>query len=255
MPHVPINGIDLYYEQAGVGSKVILLIHGNVASSRWWEHLMAPLAERYTVVRADLRGCGQSAGDGGKGNNIKQYSADLRALLKHLGHEQVVLVGHSLGGSVAMDIAANAPELVDGMLLLNSAPIDGLVTPDERKPLIEQMVSDRNLMKMSLAAVVPTAAQGEFFELLVEDAMIAAQTAVPNYTSLGEADYREQLGRGHVRTMIVYGQLDSLITQDMMERTHEGIPGSELVLYEHVGHSPNVEAPERLLQDIVRFAG
>ncbi|ASS75318.1 hypothetical protein CIG75_10160 [Tumebacillus algifaecis] len=255
MPHMKVHGIDLYYEQAGTGSKVVLLIHGNIASSRWWDHMFAPLAERYTVLRADLRGCGQSSGDGGVGNNVQQYSADLRELLQALGHERVVLVGHSLGGAVAMDIACHAPDLVEGMLLINSSPIVGLVTPEERKPLLEQMGRDRNLMKMALAAVMPTAASGEFFEKLVDDAMIAAPTMVPNYTSLGEADYREPLAKQAVRTLIVYGQLDNLITQDMMERTRDGIAGSELVFYEGVGHSPNVEAPEKLVQEIIRFIG
>jgi 3-oxoadipate enol-lactonase len=255
MPHMKIHGVNLYYEQAGAGQKVLLLIHGNVASSRWWDHIFAPLAERYKVVRVDLRGCGRSEGDGGAGNNVKQYSADLRALLKALGHEKAVLVGHSMGGAIAMDMAVNEPDLVEAMVLINSAPAEGIVTPEERKPLIEQMIRDRNLMKMALAAVVPTAATGEFFEKLVDDAMVAAPTMVPNYTSLGEADYREQLAGADLRTLIVYGQLDSLITQDMMERTQAVIPGSELVLYEGVGHSPCVEAPERLLQDIVRFVG
>lgn len=79
-----------------------------------------------------------------------------------------------------------------------------MVTPDERKPLIEQMASEYNLMKMSLAAMVPTAAQDEFFELLVEDARIASQAALPNYTSLGEADYRGGWGISSARLDVLH---------------------------------------------------
>ncbi|WP_018130857.1 alpha/beta fold hydrolase [Effusibacillus pohliae] len=252
MPLMEVNGIRMYYEQAGRGEHTLLLIHGNVASSRWWDRVWEALAERYAVVRMDLRGCGRSD-QPGNGYNVPQYSEDVRALVRKLGLGRVIVVGHSMGGAIAMDMAVAEPECVQAMVLVNPAPAEGIVTPEERKPLIEQMIRDRNLMKMALAAVVPTAAQGEFFERLVDDAMIAGPTIIPNYTSLGQADYRDRLAHVNVPALIVYGTQDSLISLDMMERTQDAIPGSELLLYEGVGHSPNVEAPERLVEDVVRF--
>ncbi|MBL0388722.1 alpha/beta hydrolase [Tumebacillus sp. ITR2] len=251
MPHLNVNGANLYYEQAGNGEHTLVLIHGNVASARWWDHIFAPLAEKFTVVRVDLRGCGQSEPAGG--NSVPQYAADVKALLEELGKTQVTLVGHSMGGAISMELAVTAPHLLEGMVLINSSPAEGLVTPDERKPLVEMMTKDRNLMKMSLAAVVPTAASGEFFELLVEDAMIAGPTAVPNYTSLGETDYRPLLSNCTIPTLIVFGTQDSLITMEMTERTRDAIPGSQVVLYEGIGHSPNIEAPQRLIDDVTAF--
>ncbi|KEO82610.1 alpha/beta fold hydrolase [Tumebacillus flagellatus] len=248
MPHLTVNGANLYYEQAGSGEHALVLIHGNVASSRWWDDLFAPLAEQFTVVRLDLRGCGQSEPAGG--NSVAQYAADVQGLLEQLGLKRVTVVGHSLGGAVSMQLAVTAPELLEGMVLINSAPAEGLVTPEERKPLIEMMIQDRNLMKMSLAAVIPTKASGEFFETLVDDAMIAGPTCVPNYTSLGETDYRPLLANTNVPTLIVFGTQDSLITLEMTQRTKDSIPGSEILFYEGIGHSPNIEAPERLLADL-----
>lgn len=252
MPHKSINGVNLYYELAGEGETTLVLIHGNIASARWWDHVYAPLAEQYRVLRVDLRGCGQSEAPG-VGNTVEQYSADVRALLHELGLGNVVVVGHSMGGAITMDMAVREPELMRGMVLLNSAPAEGIVTPEERKPLIQMMINDRNLMKMALAAVVPTAATGDFFEALLEDAMVAAPTMISNYTSLGEADYREQLKDLQIPTLILYGTQDSLITLDMMERTRDAIPNAALITYEGIGHSPNVEAPERFLGDIFTF--
>lgn len=253
MPHLQINGFRMHYEQAGHGDTALLLIHGNVASSRWWDKIWQPLAEQFTVVRADLRGCGQSEG-AGEGNTIPQHSADVRVLAEHLGLQNAIVVGHSLGGSVAMDIACRDPFWLKGFVLINSAPAEGFVTPEERKPLLQQMIQDRNLMKMALAAMVPTAASGDYFEALVDDAMVAGPTMISHYQSLNHADYRAQLAERETPALLIYGTQDSLILLDMMERTQQAIPGSELVLYDGIGHSPNVEAPERLVADIVRFA-
>lgn len=252
MPQLRVNGISMYYERAGRGDPSLVLIHGNVASSRWWEPVWGKLAEHFSVVRMDLRGCGRSERPGW-GHAVPQYSADVRELIRELGLENVVLVGHSMGGSIAMDMVVSVPGAFRGLILVNPAPAEGMVTSEERRPLIEQMIRDRHLMRMALAAVVPTAAEGDFFEALVDDAMIAGPTMVPNYVSLGYADYRERLAAVRIPTLIVYGTLDSLISLDMMIRTQKTIPGSELILYEGVGHSPNVEAPERLVKDIVRF--
>jgi 3-oxoadipate enol-lactonase len=252
MPHFPNDGVNLYYERAGEGDTALVLVHGNIGSSRWWEPLWDDLAATGQVIRLDLRGSGRSDAPG-VGYTVPQYSADVRALLHHLGIRKAVVVGHSMGGSITMNIAVTEPELLAGMVLLNSAPAEGLVTPEERKPLIESMIGDRNLIKMALAAVVPTAASGDLFEAIVDDAMIAGPTMVSNYTSIGETDYRPLLANTEVPTLIIYGTLDSLISLDMMERTRDVIPGSELVLYEGVGHSPNVEAPQRLLEDLKRF--
>lgn len=253
MPHIKVNGVNLYYEKAGHGEETLVFIHGNVGSARWWDLIWPQLVEKYTILRVDLRGCGQSERPG-QGHTVPQYSEDVRALIKELGLQNVFVIGHSMGGSITMDIAVHEPQLVKGMVLVNSAPAEGFVTPEERKPLIERMIGDRNLMKMSLAAVMPTAAQGDFFEAIVDDAMVAAPTMISNYTSLGEADYRDRLAEKNIPTLIVFGTQDSLISLDMIERTRDAIRSSKLVLYEGIGHSPNVEAPERLVEDIDRFA-
>jgi branched-chain amino acid transport system permease protein len=200
----------------------------------------------------DLRGCGSSE-QAGYANTITQYSADVHALVQKLGLRQGIVVGHSMGGSIAMDLAVSCPEFVKGMVLVNPAPAEGFFTPEERQPLLEKMIQDRNLMRMALTAVVPTAAHGDLFEALVDDAMIAGPTVVSNYKSLCEADYRQELAEIKIPALIVYGKQDSLISLDMMERTRDVIAGSELLVYDEVGHSPNVEAPVRLTADIHKF--
>jgi 3-oxoadipate enol-lactonase len=251
MPHQQINGVNLYYEQAGQGDQTLVLIHGNVASLRWWDLVFEELAQSFHVVRIDLRGCGQSGQ--AESYSVPEYASDVRALIETLALQNVVLVGHSMGGAIAMDIAVHAPALVQGLLLLNPAPAEGLDAPDEPIPLLEQMSRDRNLMKMALAATMPTAAGGELFEKLVDDAMVAGPTVLPNYRSIGEIDYRPQLVGLQIPATILYGALDNLISRELIDRTQQAIPGCELVLYEGIGHSPNVEAPKLFIADVKHF--
>jgi 3-oxoadipate enol-lactonase len=248
-----INGVNMYYEQGGQGETRLVLIHGNVASARWWDLVWPLLTAKAEVLRVDLRGFCE-AGAPREGNLIELYGASIRGLLHELGWEKAVFVGHSLGGAVTMEIAVSEPELAAGIVLINSAPAEGFYTPEERKPLMEKLTQDRNLMKMALTSMVPTAATGEFFERLVDDAMNASPTYIPNADALGEVDYRERLSRLEIPALIVYGNQDILITLDMMERTRDAIREAELLIYEGIGHSPNVEAPERLVEDVLKFA-
>lgn len=253
MPYQLVHGVQLYYEIQGRGKQNLVLIHGNVGSSRWWDLVLPELLDEFTVLRMDLRGAGRSERPG-TGYTLQQYSKDVRDLMHQLSFTPAVVAGHSMGGGIAMDMACTEPELLQGMILINSAPAEGLQTPPERKPLIESMISDRNLMRMALAAVVPTAAKGEFFEALVDDAMIFAPAMISNYESIGESDYQELLKTSAIQTLILYGKEDSLITIEMMRRTQAVIPLSRMWEFEGIGHSPIVEIPLQVAKRIQQFA-
>src|SRR5947209_8694969 len=103
---VSVHGTDLYYEELGEGHPVILL-HAGIADSRMWDEQMPVLAERYRVVRYDLRGFGRSKMVAG----AFSHRADLAALLDALGIASAALVGCSFGGRVATEFALEFPYL------------------------------------------------------------------------------------------------------------------------------------------------
>src|SRR3954464_5125467 len=113
-----LHGHCVSYRRAGWGP-VIVLIHGITGSSDTWEDVIEPLAERYTVVAPDLLGHGASAKPRGD-YSLGAYASGLRDLLSALGHDKGTIVGQSLGGGVAMQMAYQFPDRCERMVLVSS---------------------------------------------------------------------------------------------------------------------------------------
>jgi pimeloyl-ACP methyl ester carboxylesterase len=114
------QGCALYYHIVGHGTPV-LLVHGLGSSSRDWEYQTQPLAERYQVITVDVRGHGQSAKPRER-YSIEAFSADIKALLDHLGLGPVHLVGLSMGGMIGFQLAVDHPLLLKSLCIVNSGP-------------------------------------------------------------------------------------------------------------------------------------
>jgi 3-oxoadipate enol-lactonase len=115
MARAQINGAELNYELTG-GGPAVALIHEGVCDLRMWDELVEALAAEFTVFRHDMRGYGDSTLPPGPFSQ----SADLLALLDHVGIERAALVGVSYGGRVALDTAFLAPERVTRLVLASA---------------------------------------------------------------------------------------------------------------------------------------
>src|SRR5437588_12471481 len=114
---ITLHGHRVSYRRAGWGP-VIVLIHGITGSSLTWEDVIEPLAERYTVVAPDLLGHGESAKPRGD-YSLGAYASGVRDLLQAIGHDRTTVVGHSLGGGVAMQFAYQFPERCERLVLVS----------------------------------------------------------------------------------------------------------------------------------------
>jgi pimeloyl-ACP methyl ester carboxylesterase len=113
-----INHASIYYEMAGKGMPFVM-IHAGVADSRQWNNEFAYFSQYYRVLRYDLRGFGQSEPVDGEYNHLE----DLRALLAHLEvNEPLIVMGCSMGGSLAMDLALTQPSRVRALIMVDSCP-------------------------------------------------------------------------------------------------------------------------------------
>jgi pimeloyl-ACP methyl ester carboxylesterase len=120
MPHLALNDIQVYYEKHGKGEP-LLLIHGLGSSTQDWELQIPYLAAHYQVIVFDLRGHGKTD----KPNHpytVSEFANDTLALIKALSLEKVHVVGHSLGGMIAFQLALDHPEYVKTLTIINSAP-------------------------------------------------------------------------------------------------------------------------------------
>src|SRR3954453_12468225 len=117
---ITLHGHRVVYRTAGSGGPVVLLIHGITGSAKQWDEIVPVLAERYTVVAPDLLGHGESAKPGGD-YSLGAYASGLRDLLEALGHSGGgTIVGHSLGGGVAMQLAYQFPDRCERLVLVSS---------------------------------------------------------------------------------------------------------------------------------------
>lgn len=113
-----LHGREVTYAEAGEGP-VLLLIHGMGGTFENWGEVIEPLARTHTVIAPDLPGHGTSAPGGGD-YSVGALAAGLRDLLVTLGHERATLVGHSLGGGIAMQFSYQFPEMVERLVLVAS---------------------------------------------------------------------------------------------------------------------------------------
>lgn len=120
MPVTKINGIEIYYEVSGAGEPLVL-IHGLGASTRDWEEQVAYFSKAYRVVAFDIRGHGRSQKPPGP-YSIPLFTSDTVELMKRLGATPAHVVGHSMGGMIAFEMAAIRPELVKSLIIINSGP-------------------------------------------------------------------------------------------------------------------------------------
>lgn len=114
---VTVGGTEVRYGVSGQGERHLLLVHGSSAHHQWWHAVLPALEKRWRVVRMDLSG----HGDSGHRNHydLGIWVADVRAVLTAVGARDTVVVGHSLGGRVALAAAAEHPPELGGLVLLD----------------------------------------------------------------------------------------------------------------------------------------
>src|SRR3954466_7341731 len=123
------NGNDVHYDEAGAdtGGPVVVLIHGIASRASQWHGVMADLGETCHVIAPDLLGHGESAKPRGD-YSLGAHACGVRDLLAALGHDRVTLVGHSLGGGIAMQFPYQFPERVERLVLVNSGGLGSEVS-------------------------------------------------------------------------------------------------------------------------------
>src|SRR6266853_4255672 len=116
--YAEVNGINLYYEVHGAGRPMILL-HGGLGSGEMFGPVLPQLAERHQVVTVDLQGHGRTA-DIDRPIDVRLMADDIAALIDHLGLDKPDVVGYSLGGGVALQVAVKHPHKVRRLVLVSA---------------------------------------------------------------------------------------------------------------------------------------
>ena len=271
LQHVTIHGHQVGYRMVGEGP-VVLLIHGMAGSSQTWREIMPKLAENYCVLAPDLLGHGESAKPLGD-YSLGAFASGLRDLLGVLGIPRATVVGQSLGGGVAMQLAYQHPEIVERMVLVGSGGLGREVSwmlrfltlpgaeylmPAIFVPVIRDAGDAIGRVLTSLGWRSPhTAEMWMAYRSLsgVENrhAFIRTLRAVidPGGQSVSAKD-RLYLTSA-MPTMLIWGDQDPIIPVAHALAAHKDMPGSRLEIIEGVGHFPHVERPELFAELLLDF--
>jgi pimeloyl-ACP methyl ester carboxylesterase len=268
---VTLHGRPLSYVQAGSGP-VLLLIHGIAGNLENWRAVIEPLARQHTVVVPDLPGHGASAAGTGD-YSLGALAVGLRDLLVALGHERATLVGHSLGGGIAMQFAYHFPDITERLVLVSSGGLGPEVSAILRAAALPgadlfiaatatvgRTVGSRVTRGLSIVGLRPNidvAEVGRGYASLADGDRRAAFLAtlrgvIGTRGQRIHAGDRLYLDEG-IPILIIWGARDPIIPVQHGESAHEAIPGSRLEIFDAVGHLPQLEAPERFIAVLEQF--
>jgi len=269
---VRLHGHDMVYREAGSGP-VLLLVHGMASSSRTWQRVMPALAEGSTVLAPDLIGHGDSAKDH-TDYSLGGLASSLRDFLVATGHERATVVGHSLGGGIAMQFSYQFPERTERLILVGSGGLGKEVAFLLRAlavPGIEYVLPPAFTPRLARAGARMTA----WLDRLGVPRAGAIEEMYESYASLTDTETRRSFFRvlrsvvgasgqlvsavdrlylaAHMPTLIAWGERDGIIPVNHAHEAHAAMPGSRLEIFPKVGHFPQRECPEDFAAVVLDF--
>ena len=252
MPYATVNGRKAFYycpnSPAGreVRGKTVILIHGAGANYRTWLPQIEFLANEHTLIGVDLPGHGDS--EGPSSTNMAEYRDFIKGLVDTLDLTNLIIVGHSMGGSVALDYALRYPE-VQGLILVGSGARWNLPKEYVKQARINPQKSREESAKHNFAKNTPRSV----IELHLSNSAKTGPTARADDLEAANAwDVVAELDRIKVPTCIISGEEDPQAEKSSL--MHSLIPGSTLEWIKDAGHFPTLEQPEitnRLFQSFL----
>ncbi len=261
--------LKIHYTDTGPRDHpTVVLVHGFAASLHTWGAWKDALQEDFRVVTLDLPGHGLSRAEPADAVTIQRFSDVVLAVADRLDISSFTLVGSSMGGAVAWTTALNAPDRIDGLVLI-AASGWASTEANPRRPLAFKLLDHalvRALVKdLDMSVMVEDALRQSYV-----DPTFVTDDLVQRYSSLNRAPgHRATLTRLIARqgpyasrdalamidkpTLVLWGREDNVVPVRNAEKFKAAIPQAELVIYDQVGHLPHEEVAETTIQDMREF--
>ena len=262
----------MIYRVAGSGPPIVL-IHGMLNSSSHWRSVAQSLASEYTVIAPDLIGHGDSAAPRGD-YSLGAHAASIRDLLAAIGIDRATIVGHSLGGGVAMQFFYQFPQRVERLALISSGGLGREVTPTLRtaalpgvSPLLALTIRPRLVGALAQSGMrlrergvgVGVYLQAAARALRPLQSAGARQAFLHTLRSVIDVHGQRVSATDRLYlleslpTMIVWGERDNTIPLEHGRAAHEAIPHSRFRTLAGAAHFPHLEDPDGLSQLLREF--
>lgn len=275
------NGETLGYRERDGGDQPLLLIHGNMTSSKHWDVLIDALPEVYKVVAVDLRGFGLSSYHKPI-DTLRDFADDIKIFVDEIGWERFAVMGWSTGGGVAMELAIDHPENVEKLILLESVSTRGypFYEMNENFEVVKRCITiedvknepsktipvenayrtkDSAFLKQMWNMVIYThnqpdgAKYDEYVEDMITQRNLADVYQALNIFNISHHDNGLGLGDGRVDkiespTLILWGENDLVVNEEMMKETVQdfGVK-AETIILKGCGHSPLIDDLDQLV--------
>jgi pimeloyl-ACP methyl ester carboxylesterase len=264
---IAIGGVQLHYSDEGnrLDSTPLLLIHGTSSSLRTWDGVTAQMKSQYRIIRFDLPGFGLTGPNPNRDYSTSYYNQVIDSLLSALHVSRVIIVGNSLGGSIATQYAIYQPAKVRGLVLVDAAGL-----PPAKKttgaigfklaqmPVINRLltiITPRELVKKSLQDAygdigkVTDSLTTQYFDMLTREGN--RQALIDRMRQGWQVTDSNFLTKVEAPTLIVWGSKDRLIPVENAELFQQKIKNSQVHIWENLGHVPMEEDPGAF-SDILR---
>ncbi len=268
-----LHGHDVHYVHAGSGPPLVFL-HGVLGSHRIWRHLAEVMAHTHTVVAPDLFGHGNSTARPAADYSLGGHAGVVRDLLDLLGIDQAVMVGHSLGGGIALEFTYLFPQRVTGLVLVASGGLGAEVNFLLRAPTLpgagwvlpvlasgfarrQGNALARGLRMVGVKGSTDVAEAWHGFEQLADGESRRAFLSTIR-SVVGPEGQRvsatELLPLITVPVLLVWGERDRMIPVAHARAAVERFPAARLEVFEQAGHFPHLDQPERFADLVREFA-
>lgn len=262
MPELTLpHGVTIHYEEHHPeGSPAVLLLHGLGSAGADWLLQFEPLVQAgYRVLAPDLRGFGRSSWPGH--TSVQAMAGDVALLLRELGAAPAHVVGISMGGTVALQLALDQPDLVRRLALVNTFArlrpqgLSGYLYFPLRIVLMYTLGMERQA-RLVAARIFPRPDQEELREQLIQRILQADPRAYrAAMWALMRFNVEGRLGEIRVPTLVVTGDQDTTVPPAAQRRLVEGIPGAQQVIIAGGGHGVIADSPDEFNRVLSSFLG
>ena len=264
------NGVNAHLRDEGdPKAPAIILVHGHSEDMQTWNQLVKKLVENFRVVRYDLRRHGLTGPAPDNEYRIENYVSDLSMVVDHLGINNFVLLGHSMGGRISVKYTMENPERVNSIILLSasgaprkektSQPLALRLMKNSIGRFLIKRIWSRNMAQKSLSDMV-------FDGSSITDEEVDRMWDLSRYPGNMDAMFREfadsweDFNQAEIRTittnaLLIWGKEDLICPESMGRWYDSQLPNSTMVELPNIGHNPQFECPDRCSDEILSWIG
>lgn len=258
MPKLQVDDIELYYETTGEGPPVLLL-HGLGSSARDWENQIPEFSRSYRVIACDVRGHGRSGKPPGP-YSVARFARDVAELLRALDASPAHIIGLSMGGMIAFQIAVDFPDLVRSLVIINSGPAVILKKFSQRTGVqlrffIVRWFGMRAMAKLIGKRLFPDPGQERLLETFIDRvAENDPRAYLDSILAINGWSVADRVSKIRCPVLVVASDQDYTAVE-VKQAYAAQIPGAVVTVLPNSRHAAPVDQPEQLNRVILDFLG